>query len=426
MIRPQPDFGVFHAMMEAAARIGATPRGGVHRLAASAEDGQARDWLAALLAKQGFEVLVDPIGNLFGVLDLAGPAAPVILSGSHLDSQPNGGRFDGAYGVIAAFSAALAVRTALAAGSARPTHNLAIVSWTNEEGARFQPSLIGSSVFAGLMPLATALAIEDGDGIAVGTALEAIGYRGSARPPRPAAYVELHIECGPDLERAGRSIGVMTGWWGAVKSRVVVTGEQAHTGPTAMARRKDALFGASLLVSGVRRLADAANADGTERLYTSVGRLEVEPNSPNVVPGRATLFVELRGPDPEILIEAEAALRRLIEETGRSTGLPIEMASHAVRAAGRFDGGLLALAEAAATRAGHAPMRLLTVAGHDAIPLASLGPSIVVVTPSVGGICHHESEFTRPEDLEAGLIVLADMLAELCCRPLPGKPGQDG
>ena len=421
MIRPAPDLHGFHVLMEEAARFGATPRGGVHRLAASAEDGQVRDWMAAAWRAAGFEVVVDAVGNLFGLLDLAGPGAPLVLSGSHLDSQPNGGRFDGTYGVIAAFAAALAVRAALAQGPERATHNLAIVSWTNEEGARFQPSLIGSSVFAGLMRLDTALAIRDGDGVGLGEALRAIGYAGAGRAPRPAAYVELHVECGPELERAGRTIGVMTGWWGALKTRIVVTGEQAHTGPTAMARRKDALYGASLIIAAVRRLADEANAGGTERLYTSVGRLEVEPNSPNVVPGRATLFVELRSPEPDVLVGAEAALRRLVEETARATGLGVEVASHQARPAGQFDAGLIGLAEAAAARAGHDPLRLLTVAGHDAIPLAGLGPSIVVVTPSVGGICHHEDEFTAPADLDAGLVVLSDMLASLCCGPV-GEP----
>ena len=416
MTGPIPDIAGFHAMMQEVARFGATPKGGVHRLAASAEDRQARDWLTAWLAGHGFEVIVDGVGNLFGIVNLAGPGAPLVLSGSHLDSQPNGGRFDGTYGVVAAAAAALAVKACFAGGSERPTHNLGVVSWTNEEGARFQPSLLGSGVFAGSLPLGEALAIADGDGVALGDALAAIGYAGRGRAPRPAAYVELHVECGPELERAGRTIGVMTGWWGAVKTRVTVTGEQAHTGPTAMARRKDALYGASLLVAAVRRLADDANTPGPERLYTSVGRLEVEPNSPNVVPGRVTLFVELRSPEPDVLVDAAAALRRLIDETALTTGLAIAVSSHAVRAAGRFDEDLVRLAEAAATRAGHAPMRLLTVAGHDAIPLAGLGPSVVVVTPSVGGVCHHESEFTAPEDLEAGLIVLTDMLADLVCR----------
>ncbi len=421
MTTATPDFAGFHAMMEEVARFGATPTGGVHRLAASAEDGQARDWMASWLAERGFDVVIDPVGNLFGILDLAGPDAPLILSGSHLDSQPNGGRFDGTYGVIAACSAALAVRAGLARAGKSPTHNLGVVSWTNEEGARFQPSLLGSSVFVGAVPLDTALAIEDGDGVALGDALTAIGHAGRGQAPRPAAYVELHVECGPELEKAGRTIGVMTGWWGAVKTRVVVMGEQAHTGPTAMVARKDALYGASLLVAAIRRLADDVNAGGTERLYTSVGRLEIEPNSPNVVPGRATLFVELRSPEPEVLVEAEAALLRLIEETARVSGLAIEMSRPAIRPAGRFDDDLIELAETAAKRAGHAPMRLLTVAGHDAIPLAGVGPSVVIVTPSVGGVCHHENEFTAPEDLAAGLVVLSDMLAELVSRPIEAR-----
>jgi N-carbamoyl-L-amino-acid hydrolase len=343
-----------------------------------------------------------------------------VLTGSHLDSQPYGGRFDGTYGVIASCEAALALKAAVEAGSLRATHNLGVVSWTSEEGARFQPSLTGSSVYAGKLAASAALAIRDADGVSLADALAAIGYAGADQPPRAATYVELHIECGPELERAGRSIGVFTGWWGAVKARVSILGKQAHTGPTAMARRKDALYGASLLVTAVRGLADKANDGGIEHLYTSVGRLEIEPNSPNVVPGRATLFIELRSADAAVLTEAEAALRRLVGEIATMAGLEAVIEDIAVRPAGLFDSDLVHLAEAAAARSGHEAMHLLTIAAHDAIPLASVCPSVVVITPSVGGVCHHEDEFTKPEDLEAGLIVLTDMLAELCTRPAGG------
>lgn len=387
---------------------------GVSRVACSREDGQARDWLVTWFKANGFRVIVDPIGNIFGLLEIAGPDAPVIFTGSHLDSQPNGGRFDGTYGVVASAQAALAVAGAVAAGNLKPVANLCVVNWTNEEGARFQPSLLGSGVFSGAIALADALAVTDGEGVSVASALAAISYAGTGRPPRPSKYVELHIECGPELEATGRTIGVTEKWWGAVKVQVVVKGEQAHTGPTAMRLRKDALYGASLLIAGVRELADRENAGGDERLYTSVGRIEVEPNSPNVVPGSAKLFVELRSSEPQVLTRAEASFRSLLDDVSRRSGLPVAATQVSVRNAGRFDDALTALAWETARKNQYPALGLATVAGHDAIPLAAICPSILIVTPSAGGICHHEDEFTTDADLEAGLFVLTDMLVALC------------
>ena len=414
MAKIGPDLPRFHAMMATVASFGGTERGGLHRLAASPEDKLARDWLVAFMKENGFRVFIDAVGNICGVLEFAGPDAPLVMTGSHLDSQPYGGRFDGAYGVVAACEGALALKDAVASGALRATRNLGVVSWTNEEGARFQPSLIGSFFYTGRTTAESVHALRDGDGISLGHALGAIGYIGTDTLPRAASYVELHIECGPELEKAGRSIGVFTGWWGAIKTRVSILGEQAHTGPTAMAHRKDALYGASLLIAAIRGLADKTNAGGVERLYTSVGKLEVEPNSPNVVPGRATLYIELRSADPAVLTEAESVLGKLIEGVSATSKLEAVIENVSLREAGQFDAGLVRLTEAAAASAGHEAMHLLTIAAHDAVPLAPHIPSVVVAVPSVGGICHHEDEFTKPEDLEAGLIVLTDMLVRLC------------
>jgi N-carbamoyl-L-amino-acid hydrolase len=400
------DAGALHRMMAEVSAFGATPGGGVNRMAATPEEGRARDWLRGWFAAHGFRTLVDPIGNLVGVLDLAGDGAPLVLSGSHLDSQPFGGRFDGAYGVVAACQAALAIRAA----GGRPTHNLGVVSWTNEEGARFQPSLVGSSVFAGLLGLQDALRIRDGDGVAIGDALAAIGYRGADSIPHPAAYVELHVECGPELEASGQPLGVMEGWWGALKLRLSFLGAQSHTGPTAMALRRDALRAAGVLIAAIGGLADEAKRDGPEVLYTSVGRLEVEPNSPNVIPGRATLFIELRSPRAEVLAGAETALMAQVAAAAASARVGWRIDSRLYRPSGRFDPGLVALAREIRPEA----QRLTTVAAHDAIPLSTLCPAVVVATPSVGGMCHHEAEFTRPEDLEQGLRLLTAMLWRLC------------
>lgn len=403
----------FHAMFRESAIYGKQGKG-VSRLACSPEDGEVRDWFVRWLEKNGFRVIVDPIGNIFGMLDFAGPAAGVVLTGSHLDSQPNGGRFDGAYGVVAAAQAALAIKSKVEAGLLAPRRNLCVVNWTNEEGARFQPSLLGSGVYAGRMKLDDALAVTDGAGVSVQHALGSIGYAGAGQAPRAEKYVELHIECGPELEQKGKTIGVTEKWWGAIKIQISVRGEQAHTGPTPMWRRKDALFGAGLLITGIRDMADNENTPDVEKLYTSVGRIEVTPNSPNVVPSSATIFAELRSCEPQVLGKAESRLRALLQQVEDRTGLPVTIDDLSVREAGTFDPGLAGLAWKVAAANGYQALPVATIAGHDAIPLASVCESILVVTPSVGGICHHEDEYTKDEDLEAGLFVLTSMLETLC------------
>lgn len=403
----------FHKMFRKSAEFGRVGKG-VSRVACSTEDGRVRDWFCEWLTTNGFRVVVDPIGNIFGILEFAGKDAPFVFTGSHLDSQPNGGRFDGVYGVIASAQAALAMKTAVDSGDLKPRRNLCVVNWTNEEGARFQPSLLGSGVYAGTISLADGLAITDGEGVSVQKALQNIGYFGTGNPPRAEKYVELHIECGPELQATRNTIGVTEKWWGAIKVQVSVKGEQAHTGPTAMMRRKDALYGAGLLITGIRDIADSENVGGTEWLYTSVGRIEVEPNSPNVVPGSATLFVELRSYEPDVLKRADIRFKELLRQVEERTGLPVTINDVSVREAGRFDHGLINLAWDVARKNDFPALAVATVAGHDAIPLARICQSVLVVTPSVGGICHHEDEFTEDHDLEAGLFVLTDMLSRLC------------
>ena len=408
---PEPtiDPALLARLMAEVSVHGATAAGGVHRPACTQADGQARDWLRALWQASGLRVRVDAIGNMFGVLEWAGPDAPAVMTGSHLDSQPNGGRFDGAYGVVAACAAMEALRQHARNTGVAPRRNLVIANWTNEEGARFQPSLLGSSVYVGSMGLADALARRDGDGINVAEALAAIGYPGDAAPSHPAAYVELHVECGPLLEAAGLRFGVFTRYWGAVKYRVAMLGEQAHTGPTAMRDRHDALLAASYVIAEVRALAD--RADGT--LRSSVGRIEVTPNSPNVVPGEAVLFIELRSPEPAVLEQAEAALTALIPACAARADVRSEVRAIDRRHPGGVDPKLVALAESCAAARHQATMRLDTVAGHDAVSLTAVCPSVVIGVPSVGGICHHPYEYTAPEDLYLGAQILADMLWQL-------------
>jgi len=395
--------------LEALSRYGRSAGGGVCRLAASREDGEARDWFRARLREEGLDVAVDAVGNIFGVARLAGAGAPVVLTGSHLDSQPSGGRYDGAYGVVAGLEALLAVRRACAAGNLQPKRNLGVVSWTNEEGARFSPSTLGSAVFAGLATAEFAHARTDGDGVTLGEALAAIGYRGSDAGPGPvAAYLEAHIEQGPLLEREGRRIGVVDGNWGTAKYVAEIRGRAAHTGPTPMAERRDALLPAAELVLFIRRLSDETGG----ALLSSVGRLDVSPNSTNVVAAQVRLFAEFRAVEPAMLADACARLEARARELA-TADVPVELVQTVDRPAGTFDERLRAFIEEAARDCGHASLRLNTVAGHDAIPMKAVCPSAMLFVPSAGGVSHHESEFTQPQDLVAGAQVLARTLARL-------------
>ncbi len=394
------------AMMEAVSSFGGGSDGAMTRLALSAEDGQARDWLAAWFAAHGFTPRVDAIGNQFGCLELAGPDAPTIMVGSHIDSQPNGGRFDGALGVIAACEALLSVREALEAAGMESACNFAVANWTNEEGARFQPSLLGSSVFTGAAACDWALARRDGAGISVGEALSRIGYAGSDRVPVPDAFIELHIEGGPILEREGLRFGAFTRYWGATKYRLAFLGRQAHTGPTPMAERRDALLGAAYLITALKAMV----ADYGLDLHTSVGRLEVRPNSPNTVPSEAVLFIELRSGSPEILEEAELRLKSAIELSAARAELGHEVRAIDRRAAGRMAPGLVRLAERAGQANGTRTRHLDTIGGHDAVSLSAVCPAVVLAVPCRGGVMHHPTEFASPGDQAFGTQVLADML----------------
>jgi N-carbamoyl-L-amino-acid hydrolase len=405
----------FGALMGAFLPFGGTSDGGMHRLALSAADGAARDALTGWMREAGLSVTIDAMGNIFGLLDLAGPDAPVVMSGSHLDSQPRGGRLDGAYGVLAACEAVQTVRDKLVADGVKPRCNLAVVDWTNEEGARFQPSILGSSVYAGALDKDYALSRVDGDGISVGDALKAIGYAGTGAFPRPQAYVELHVECNGVLEAKRLRFGAITRHWGAVKYRLAFIGQQAHTGATPMAERRDALLGAARLIERIRGLADTA----PDTLHTSVGRLEVRPNSPNVVPGEAVMFIELRSADQRSMDLAEARMLRDAATIAAETGLTHEIRAIDRRAVGYFDPGLIALATEEARALGEPTERLDCVAANDANCMIPLCPSVVLNVPSIGGLCHHPDERTEQADLELGTDLLARVLLRLCRDGLP-------
>ncbi|MBK0419610.1 M20 family metallo-hydrolase [Leucobacter sp. CSA1] len=396
-------------------RIGATPAGGVHRLSGTAEDGALREWFRSHAEAQGFDVRVDGIGNMFACRELV-PGAPYVLVGSHLDSQPLAGRFDGAYGVLAALYAASRALDRLAADGCAPARNLAVVNWFNEEGARFAPSLMGSSVYAGLYSIEDMLEVRDLDGVSVREALDAIGWRGSDAPPDAACYAEIHIEQGRILEREGLDVGVVEASWYTQKLDITVLGEQSHTGATAMADRRDALVAAAEAVLAVH---DVTLDFPEEMLVSSVGQHVVEPNSPIVVPRRVHMIADVRSGDPEIVRAARAALLDQFERIGDRRRVDFIVEDFDVREVCRFPEAGIALAEEAMRAEGLASRRLSTMAGHDAVALNSVVPTVLLFTPSVDGVSHCERELTSDEDMLTGVRALTGVVRALLERTLP-------
>lgn len=403
------DYQIFDALFALSSQTGATAAGGLHRLTASAEDKQIRDAFSAWLDAQGFTVQVDGIGNLFGLLTLR-PGAPWLLCGSHLDSQPAGGRFDGAYGVAAGAVAVLSLARQLRERGAVAPFNLAVVSWTNEEGARFQPSLTGSAVFTNALTLEQGLACRDAQGVTLGEALAAIGYRGDADFTLPlAGYLELHVEQGPHLEQQRTAVGVVQETWAALKWQVTFSGEQNHTGPSLMASRRDALLAAAKTIVAVREEADRHGL----AMHSSVGRLETAPNSPNVVTREATLFIEFRSADEALLKSTGERFAQKLQAIAHETATDVRLVSSQLRPRQQLHPGMALLALTCADTIGLTAMPMRSVAGHDAISLSYHCPSCLLFVPSHNGLSHNEAEFTEQADLHAGLNMLIALLGEL-------------
>jgi N-carbamoyl-L-amino-acid hydrolase len=289
-----------------------------------------------------------------------------------------------------------------------------VANWTNEEGARFQPSLLGSSVFAGAAELEWALDRADGNGVTVRQSLAQIGYAGKDKVAIPDALIELHIEGDKELFEANETFGVFTRFWGATKYRLAFLGRQAHTAPTPMAQRKDALLAAAYLIADLKEIAGEHGLD----LHTSVGRLEVFPNSPNTAPSEAVLFIELRASLPDVLAEAERKMLVRIEAAAEKAGVKYEVRSIDRRKAGGFASGLVSLAERTAASHGATSRHLDTTGGHDAVALSGVCPSVVLAVRSRDGVIHHPTEFTSAEDQAFATQILADMLYDIACNGL--------
>jgi N-carbamoyl-L-amino-acid hydrolase len=402
----------------ALSQIGATPAGGVERQAGTAEDGQARAWLTGWLTERGFAVSCDRIGNQFGLLELV-PGAPYVLAGSHLDSQPRGGRFDGAYGVLAAAHAADRLRRHYQESGDTPRFNPGVVNWFNEEGCRFKPSMMGSGVFTGALSLDTARETADTAGTTAVDALARIGGLGDTDVFGTAdangggrqvnSYAEIHIEQGRELDKAGLPLGLVDATWAANKYEISVLGAQAHTGATAMADRQDALYGAALAVVAARELAERFGV----QLHTSCGQLTVYPNSPVVVAREVHLHLDLRSPSDELLAEADDLLRQQFAEIEVKADVRIERRFAHTWLGQAYPPAGVALAAAVAADLEVASMRVKTRAGHDSTNMKNIVPTVMLFIPSVDGISHAEAEFTRDEDLCTGVDVLTETLARM-------------
>jgi N-carbamoyl-L-amino-acid hydrolase len=390
---------LWDSLMEMA-KIGATPKGGVCRLTLTDLDKQGRDLFIRWCREAGCTVSVDKVGNIFARREGKKPQLPAIMTGSHLDTQPTGGKFDGIFGVLAGLEV---IRTLNDYGHETDAP-IEVIVWTNEEGSRFSPAMMGSGVYAGVFTLDEVMAKQDVDGKAFGDELRRIGYAGDApASPRPsAAYFEAHIEQGPILEAEKKTIGVVTGAQGQRWYEVTVTGQEAHAGPTPMTRRKDALVGASRMVDAVNRigLKHQPNACAT------VGHMQVSPNSRNTIPGRVFFTVDFRHPVDETLSAMDRDLKAACREIADAIGLQVEVKDFWYFPPTPFDPKLVGDVRSGAERFGYPHRDIVSGAGHDAVYMAKVAPTAMIFVPCEDGISHNEVENAKAEDLAAGCNVL--------------------
>lgn len=391
-----------HAAM---ATHGATPRGGVNRQALSQADIDARRTLCGWAHALGLSAFTDALGNFFIRLEGSDPGLPPVLTGSHLDSQPTGGRFDGVYGVLAGFE----VLQTLVESGVRPRRSIEVVSWMNEEGSRFAPGMMGSAGFAGARSLDEILSVRDAEGVSVAeavaevhrqmpdVALRPVGYA-------PHCYVEAHIEQGPILEAQQKAVGIVTGIQGKRTFRVTVIGEEAHAGTTPHRVRKDALMSAIAMVQALQ----ARCLDPQDITRFTVGLFRIEPCAPSVVPARAVFSIDIRHPVSERLTELGDAVAPLCHQHAAPCSVQVDELSTALSL--EFPESIRQTIEQAAAEQGLSHMRLLSAAGHDARYLHDRCETGMIFVPCLAGVSHHESESATAADLAAGARVLGEVL----------------
>ncbi|RUM22161.1 Zn-dependent hydrolase [Rhizobium vallis] len=394
--------------------IGRDADGRLVRLAASDTEKLGRDQFVTWVKGAGLDLAVDRIGNIFGIWKPDGVTddAPLLL-GSHIDTVIGAGIYDGCYGVLSG----LEVIETLKAEGLTPSRPVVVAAFTNEEGVRYAPDMMGSLVYAGGLDIETALATIGTDGTVLGQELRRIGYAGEHEPGffRPHAYIELHIEQGPVLEREGIPVAAVEYLQGISWQRVTITGDANHAGTTPISMRRDAGHAAARVITFLR---DRARASNTPTVAT-VGCISFEPNAINVIPSRATFTVDLRDPDEDRLQEEEAALAEFLESisTEEQVGISVERLARFEPV--KFDQGIVTLIETAARDRGLACRRMTSGAGHDAQMIARIAPSAMIFVPSIGGISHNPKEYTADEDLIAGANVLLDVVRRLATEGTP-------
>jgi N-carbamoyl-L-amino-acid hydrolase len=394
------------------AEIGATPKGGVRRLTLTDVDKRGRDRFRAECEALGLTVRVDEIGNMFARREGRDPSRLPVLFGSHLDSQPSGGKFDGALGVLAGLEVMRSLND-LGIVTDAPVE---LINWTDEEGSRFGHSLMGSGVWSGIYTLEGAYGLRDTEGVTVATALEGIGYRGD----QPAlafpadAYFELHIEQGPILENEGKQIGIVTGAQAQVWYDAATIGQDSHAGTTPPSARKDALVAAARIIDLVDRKMRAYGEDGRG----TVGQLLVSPNSRNVIPGEVRFSVEFRHPDAAEVDKLDASFPAEAEALAAACGVKLELKKLFGIPAQPFDPACVDLVRQAAARLGYGAREIVSGAGHDAVYVARHVPTAMIFTPCKDGLSHNEAENIQPEEAEAGCQVLFEAVLARANRTL--------
>ncbi len=392
-------------------QIGRDGDGRLVRLAGSDADKVGRSAFVAWTRAAGLRVAVDRIGNIFGIWkgNAHADEAPVLL-GSHIDTVINAGIYDGCYGVLSG----LEVIETLKASGYSPARPVAVAAFTNEEGVRYAPDMMGSLVYADGLPVEEALATVGTDGTVLGAELERIGYAGPEEPGflKPHAYVELHIEQGPVLEREGMPVGAVENLQGISWQRVTIEGEANHAGTTPMSMRRDASHAAARVVTFLRDWARDANTP----TVATVGCMSFEPNAINVIPSRATFTVDLRDPDEGRLQEEEAALAAHLKELAAAEEVTISVERLAGFEPVTFDRRIVELVEDAARKRGLTSKRMTSGAGHDAQMIARIAPSAMIFVPSIGGISHNPREHTPDAALVAGANILLDVVTRLAAR----------
>ena len=393
---------LWDSLMETA-QFGVTPKGGIKRLTVSDEDKRVRDWFKAECEKLGCTVAVDEVGNMFATRPGKHRDVLPIALGSHLDTQPTGGKFDGVLGVLGPLEV---MRTLVDMGY-ETNAPLMIVNWTNEEGSRFAPAMLCSGVYAGVFTPDYAWSREDRQGVRLGDELERIGYKGphKAGAIKFGAMFELHIEQGPILEAENKMIGVVTGVQGMRWYEVTVKGQESHTGATPMGLRKNALLGAARMIEAIHQVG-MAHLPGV----ASVGLIENRPNSRNVVPGEVFFTVDLRHPDEKVLDQMEAAYQLAIADIAAGLNLECEEKRIWNSPAVTFAPELIACVREGVKQAGFSSRDMASGAGHDAAYINRVTPTTMIFVPCLGGISHNESESTTLEECGAGTQVLLNAM----------------